>query len=393
MKTAFEKPFVSGKKFLKFIILQSIDSLAIKEPRLPREKTLLLVRLDAIGDYILFRNFLEIIRNSHRYKDYNITLCGNRAWQDLAEIFDRKFVNDFIWIDKKNFIRNLYYRYKVLNNISRMGFEVAIQPNLSREYYYGDAIIRASGAQERIGSYGDLSNMEAWQKEISDKYYTKLIPAESNNVLEFLRNKEFFEKLLGVKIDMNKPHIDMNHLNNGKYPPDNYAIIFPGARNERKRWSTDRFAEIADYLSDKYGLKILIAGSHLDKKLSNKIIYEARHTDINDLTGKTTLSEITRLISRANLVVSNDTFAAHLAIAVNTKIVYLLTGDHLGRFGPYPKDSMDKVYYIYPKEIMEKLDSDFDYLTEKFKYESNLEVNSIKVEEVKRLIDEAMKSQ
>ncbi len=185
----------------------------------------------------------------------------------------------------------------------------------------------------------------------------------------------------------------MNHLNNGKYPPDNYAIIFPGARNERKRWSTDRFAEIADYLSDKYGLKILIAGSHLEKKLSNKIIYEARHTDINDLTGKTTLSEITRLISRANLVVSNDTFAAHLAIAVNTKIVYLLTGDHFGRFGPYPKDSMDKVYYIYPKEIMEKLDSNFDYLTEKFKYESNLEVNSIKVEEVKRLIDEAMKSQ
>lgn len=393
MRTALEKPFVSGKKFLKFILLQSIDFLSIKKPRLTKEKTLLLVRLDSIGDYVLFRNFIEILRNSLKYKDYSITLCGNLAWQDLAETLDGKFVNDFIWIDKKKFIRNLYYRYKVLNNISRMGFEAAIQPNLSREYYYGDAIIRASGAQEKIGSCGDLSNMEAWQKEISDKYYTKLIPAESNNVLEFLRNKEFFEKLLGVKIDINKPQIDMNYLNKEKPAAGNYAIIFPGARNERKRWSTDRFAEIADYLSDKYGLKILIAGSHLEKELSNRIIYQARNTDINDLTGKTSLSEITRLISRANLVVSNDTFAAHLAIAVNTKIVYLLTGDHFGRFGPYPKDTMDQVYYIYPKEIMEKLDSDFDYLTEKFKYDSNLEVNSIKVEDVKRLIDEAMKSQ
>lgn len=393
MKAVSPDILSAGRKLAKFTVLNLVDFLASQKATAPEPKTLLLVRLDAIGDYVLFRNFLEIIRNSHRYKDYNITLCGNRAWQDLAETLDGKFVNDFIWIDKKKFIRNLYYRYKVLNNISRMGFEVAIQPNLSREYYYGDAIIRASGAQEKIGSCGDLSNMEAWQKEISDKYYTKLIPAESNNVLEFLRNKEFFEKLLGVKIDINKPQIDMNYLNKEKPAAGNYAIIFPGARNERKRWSTDRFAEIADYLSDKYGLKILIAGSHLEKELSNRIIYQARNTDINDLTGKTSLSEITRLISRANLVVSNDTFAAHLAIAVNTKIVYLLTGDHFGRFGPYPKDTMDQVYYIYPKEIMEKLDSDFDYLTEKFKYDSNLEVNSIKVEDVKRLIDEAMKSQ
>jgi ADP-heptose:LPS heptosyltransferase len=392
MKTAFEKPFVSGKKFLKFIILQSLDYLAIKEPRLPREKTLLLVRLDAIGDYILFRNFLEIIRNSHRYKDYNITLCGNRAWQDLAETFDNKFVNDFIWIDKKIFIRNIGYRYGVLTDISQRGFEVAIQPNLSREFYFGDAVIRASGAQERIGSSGDLANMEVWQKKISDRYYTKLIPVDNDNLLEFLRNKEFFEKLLGIKIALFKPNINLNHFEGGKSPTGNYAIIFPGASNELRRWSTDKFAEIAEYLSDKYGLKILIAGSHLEKKFSNKIIYEARNTDINDITGMTTLSEITKLISQADLVVSNDTSAAHLAVAVNTKIVYLLAGNLLGRFGPYP-NNMAKAYYIYPKEIMEKLDSDFDYLTEKFRYESDLDVNSIKVEEVKRLIDEAMKNQ
>ena len=392
MKAVSPDILSAGRKLAKFTVLNLVDFLASQKATAPEPKTLLLVRLDAIGDYVLFRNFIEILRNSLKYKDYSITLCGNLAWQDLAETLDGKFVNDFIWIDKKKFIRNIYYRYKVLNNIGQRGFEVAIQPNFSREYYYGDAIIKASGARERIGSCGDLGNMEGWQKKISDNYYTKLIPAGNYNMLEFQRNKEFFEKLLGVTIAITKPQIDMNYLNKGKPATGNYAIIFPGARNERKRWSTDKFAEIAGYLSAKYGLKIFIAGSHLEKALSNKIVSQARNIDINDITGKTTLTEITELISQADLVVSNDTFAVHLAVAVNTKVVYLLTGDHFGRFGPYPKDSMDKVYYIYPQEIMEKINTDFAYLTEKFRYESDLEVNSIKVEEVKRLIDEAMKN-
>lgn len=46
-------------------------------------KTLLLVRLDAIGDYVLFRNFIEILKKSERYKGYKITLLGKllaKSW-------------------------------------------------------------------------------------------------------------------------------------------------------------------------------------------------------------------------------------------------------------------------------------------------------------------------
>ncbi|MDW8465862.1 MAG: hypothetical protein RML35_06685 [Chloroherpetonaceae bacterium] len=63
-------------------------------------KTLLILRLDEIGDYVLFRNFLKEIRESERFKDYKITLCGNAAWKDLAEAFDKESVDEFIWISK-----------------------------------------------------------------------------------------------------------------------------------------------------------------------------------------------------------------------------------------------------------------------------------------------------
>jgi ADP-heptose:LPS heptosyltransferase len=91
-------------------------------------------------------------------------------------------------------------------------------------------------------------------------------------------------------------------------------------------------------------------------------------------------------------VVANDTFAAHVAVAVDTKIIYLLTGEHFGRFGPYPQDITHKTYLVYPHEIMEKISADFDSLTEKYKYNSLLDVNQISVAEVIKLLDQALAS-
>ncbi len=51
--------------------------------KIPPSNSLLIVRLDAIGDYILFRNFLKVIRNSEKFNNYTITLCGNTLWKDI----------------------------------------------------------------------------------------------------------------------------------------------------------------------------------------------------------------------------------------------------------------------------------------------------------------------
>ncbi len=57
-------------------------------------KSILIVRLDAIGDYILFRNYLEIIKNT--FKNYRVILAGNITWKNIAEELDREFVDEFI---------------------------------------------------------------------------------------------------------------------------------------------------------------------------------------------------------------------------------------------------------------------------------------------------------
>ena len=46
-----------------------------------RDKTLLLIRLDDIGDYLLFRNQLRMYKRSPRWQKHVVTLLGNVSWE------------------------------------------------------------------------------------------------------------------------------------------------------------------------------------------------------------------------------------------------------------------------------------------------------------------------
>ena len=86
--------------------------------------SLLIIRLDVIGDYVLFRNYLKTVRISEKYRNCRITLCGNILWKDIAETFDKEVVNSFIWVERKKFSENIFYKHKMLVDIYTEGFEI-----------------------------------------------------------------------------------------------------------------------------------------------------------------------------------------------------------------------------------------------------------------------------
>jgi len=378
------------KKCLKYLFFKIIDFFVIKENRRIQPNTLLLVRLDAIGDYVLFRNFIEILKRSNKYKKYKITLCGNIAWKDLTENYDKNFIDNFIWIDRRKFIRNPIYRFKKLRHISRYGFKVAIQPTYSREFYYGDTIIKASGAKERIGSEGDLSNITKWQKKISDKYYTILVPATEESIFEFFRNKEFFEYILEEKIKLNRPNFKINKeaVKISIYNP--YIVIFPGAGAKYRRWQSHKFAEVANYIYKKYRCNIVIAGSKTDRILAEDIKKKSENINIINLTGKITLTQLVHIIKNAKILISNETVAVHIAAAVGTKTICISTGFRFGRFDPYPEEIFNKIIYVYP-DVIQKRIYDYKYLIEKYRYSLPLStIDTIPVYKVKESISNLM---
>ena len=72
-------------------------------------KNVLIVRLDAIGDYILWRNVLAFIRHSAAYRSSRITVLGNPAWRSLAEGFDAALADEWIWVENRRRLFRMGY--------------------------------------------------------------------------------------------------------------------------------------------------------------------------------------------------------------------------------------------------------------------------------------------
>ncbi len=258
-----------------------------------KPKSILLIRLDAIGDYVLFRNYIKILKTNSKYIDYSITLVGNIAWKELSEKLDSNYIDEFVWIDRNKFTKSFAYKYSILKNISKNNYRLIINPVYSREFKYSDFIVNVIHGEEKIGSVGDFANISQVKKEISDKYYTKLIPATNKILFEFFRNKEFFEYLLNIKIDIQKPEINLD--SDVKLSEKKYAVLFIGASAKFRKWNIKNFAEVGQFIKNKFDYEIVLCGASNDIEDEKQFSEIASYKYIN-LVGRTSLMEILQVL-------------------------------------------------------------------------------------------------
>jgi len=263
------------------------------------EKKLLIVKTDAIGDYILFRNFLKDVRESRNYKNYKIYLLGNSVWKNIFDNLDKKYVDKAIFLDLKSIYSNgNKYRKKFLDELRADYFDTIIYPTYSRNSII-DILISKTNAKEKITFLGDRENMSYLEKSFLDKFYTKLITTKEK--FEFNRNKEFFKKLLKKRINLKNPKINI------KSKSKNYFVVNPGASVKFKRWSPENFAKVIDYLIERYKSEIYIVGSKTELKLNKKVKSLSEHKHKIKIKNDESLLDLLNLISKSRGVISNET--------------------------------------------------------------------------------------
>lgn len=349
-------------------------------------KVLLLIKLDEIGDYILFRNLLPYIKSSDKFKNYKIILCGNIAWKNIAENFDSEFVDDFVWMNKQKYLNNLLYRFRFLKKVSSIKPKILINCSYSRSFFIDDSIAAVTPANTKISFKTDLSNSYKWQIKISDKYY-KILFDSNTEIFDFYKNRSFFEYILNIKIELLKPQITLNNKNKTDESYGNFVIIFLGGKRKYKKWKLTYFIEIANYIISKYNLNILLVGKKEEIKDNNSLFNHLVNKEkVFDLSEKTTLAELAYLLRKAKLLISNDSGIIHLAASVNTKTIVILNGSQYGRFIPYPIESGTAISAIYPAEIMNNR-YEIKKLYKQYRYRSLLDINSIRTVTVKSEID------
>lgn len=184
-------------------------------------------------------------------------------------------------------------------------------------------ISRASGAPRRTGLADGREGSTFFYNEI-----VKLPPSPTHAVDRYL----MLPRQLGLELD----RVEFPLGGSPVAQRETLILVNPGARWATKRWPADRFAALLDALAARWpDHRLAILGSSDERPLAESIAARAKaKADI--LAGRTTLPELTTLMRRARLLISNDTGPLHLAVAVGTPTVSMFGPTDPRLTGPYP---------------------------------------------------------
>jgi len=128
-------------------------------------------------------------------------------------------------------------------------------------------------------------------------------------------------------------HLEFNNLSDAaRLKPGGFACVHPGGRGEARRWSTEGFLAVVRGLADR-GLEIAITGVREERPLADALA-RSRSSGVINLAGLTTLGSLGVLLSRARLLIANDTGVSHVAAALRTRSVILSVGSDPIRWNP-----------------------------------------------------------
>jgi ADP-heptose:LPS heptosyltransferase len=117
-------------------------------------------------------------------------------------------------------------------------------------------------------------------------------------------------------------------------PPGGPVVgLNPGGDRPVKRWEPGRYSLVADRLVEAQGARIVLLGGPSETQITGSIAQGMRCEAVN-LAGKLSLDELSYVISRLDLLVTNDSGPMHIGAAAGTPLVALFGPALPGQFGP-----------------------------------------------------------
>jgi ADP-heptose:LPS heptosyltransferase len=115
------------------------------------------------------------------------------------------------------------------------------------------------------------------------------------------------------------------------------VVVHPGASDARRCWPAERFAAVADALAA-CGATVAVVGAGSADARAGAELRAATRRPVLDLVGRLDLPALVGVLSRAELVLANDSGPRHLAAAVGTPTVGVWLAGNLVTAGPLDQD-------------------------------------------------------
>lgn len=297
-------------------------------------KRILIVRLDAIGDWILCRNALHALRRSARFADTHWTILGNPSWRGLAEAFDKDLADEWFWVERRGDLfrkgyenllpRSIWHRRvakaqaRLREKLTAGRYDIVLSLQPSRDPLLDEFV--AGLAPEVVGVRAD---------GLDSSMYTRLLDPGPEPFV-FLRNRAIASALasepcdvpltLGLPVSSSRDEV----------------LVFMGASHWTRRWPRRRVRALVRLLLERTSSRVILADGA--SRLDLRSFAASFQSDRVEALPPQSLADFAKRIASVRAVVTNDTMALHLAAAVSTPVVCIVNGVS-GRdgFWPYPE--------------------------------------------------------
>ena len=292
-----------------------------------------LIKPSALGDVIQTLPVLSALRS--RFPNAHIAWVVNRAYADL--LAGHPHLDETIVFDRQ--------RARPWSRPARTAFSSLLKTLQERQFdltcdlqgLLRSAIMtRATKARRRIG-LGDA-------REGARLFYTNIVPVPHCDMSAVERYWLVAESL-GVGATSKQFLIALSSSER-QWAERQLAgldglrvAIHSGARWVTKRWPVSHFAELARRLEHEAGARLVLVGGPEESDVARQIVAAVQDRGV-DLTGRTTLKQLTAVLSQVNLLVTNDSGPMHLAAAVGTPVAGIFTCTSPERARPYGPDHL-----------------------------------------------------
>lgn len=313
-------------------------------------KSILIIKLDALGDYLLYTPFYKGLREL--YPDAKITLICATNTNGLAQynpVFNYVAPLDYpAGPDERN---ALLFALKMQSHPAAP-FDLIIMPRWAEDWHKGCVMAQTLDARWRL-SYSSVSTpMKRQYTEHFDNFYTHVID-EPKPAHEVWRGMQLLHALGAdvppldqIKLEMHIPTAakeKIDQLLADKNYPRPWFTFGVGASLDHKRWPGENFAELAARMEKEFGGTIFLIGHGEKDAVAGTAITAKSNHSVNCIGNLTTI-ESGELISRCDMMITNDSFALHAAAAAGTPAVEIIGHPADGnpdteylpwRFGPW----------------------------------------------------------
>ena len=303
-------------------------------------RSILLVKLSAIGDVVHTLPLLEVLREN--YPEARIDWLVE---QDSSEIIKGHRALDRVIVSRRKSWQKRLFKAGGPSGV--LGEIIQFLKELRSEEYdlvidnqgllKSGLLIGLSRGRRKIGTTGgrEGSHLFLTERPLFVDYNQHALERYLK-IAEYLKcRKNSWRGDIPVQ-NSDKEFIDRFIHDQGVHEARLIAIN-PVAKWKTKLWDSHKFARLADRIRKELGCKVVFTGSEHDRAVIHDMM-RMMDRDSANLAGQTTLKELAYLYSRCRLIISTDTGPMHIAAAMGRPVVALFGPTAPLRTGPYGKN-------------------------------------------------------